>query len=79
MNKVQVKLNKGEVRKQILHAEGLKTTLEQIAGEVVSRTGGDYAYRTHDSGQRLITNIYPDSREAAHDNFKNNTLVRSLR
>lgn len=78
MSKVKVKLNKKEVGKQILHAEGLKIELERIASDVVKRTGGDYFYSTHDSGQRLITNIFPNSREAAHDNYKNNTLVRSL-
>lgn len=76
--KVYVKLNKGNVRK-LLNSENIKKFDEQIASQIVGRAGEGYAYGSHFSGQRLITNIYPATASAAHDNFENNTLVRSLR
>lgn len=77
-NSVVVKLNKANVRK-LLSSENIKNFDEQIASEIVSRAGEGYEYRSHLTEQRVITNIYPATPSAAHDNFENNTLIRSLR
>lgn len=39
--------------------------------------GAAYGARSHNAGRTAICNVYPDSKEAAKDNFENNTLLKA--
>ena len=63
---------------QLLRGEEMKNLMERFGSETAHRAGEGYNYRVHNTGQRQAVNIFPDSREAAKDNLKNNTLLKSL-
>ena len=53
---------------------------ESVAGtaESMSEYGGEYGARAHNAKYTAIVNVYPDSKEAARDNYENNTLMKAL-
>ena len=52
---------------------------ESIAERAGSMSGEEYASRVHNASFTAICNVYPDSKEAASDNYKNNTLLKAAR
>lgn len=49
------------------------------AGNAVARSAGsDYAAEVHTANWIAISNVYPNSKRAAHENFKENTLLKAL-
>lgn len=74
---VRIKLIDSGV-KALLRSPEISTAVTMIAGQVAGRAGSGYMINVHDSGQRTIANVYPASKEAAMDNAKNNTLLKSL-
>ena len=60
--------------------EWLQAVGEDIArsAESMSEYGGEYGARAHNATHTAIVNVYPDSKEAAHDNYENNTLLKAL-
>ena len=58
--------------------EVLQECGERVAGTASAMDGEAYAARTHLANWIAITNVYPDSAQAARKNFQNNTLLRSL-
>lgn len=58
--------------------------LQEVGNEVaetasaLSENGGEYGARAHNATHTAIVNVYPDSKEAAHDNYENNTLLKAL-
>lgn len=77
MNKVKFKLNREGVR-DLLTGSEMQSVLTEYAGQVATRAGSGYAYAIRPYPERLHANIYPDSPEAAHDNYENNTLLKAL-
>ena len=63
---------------QLLRGEEMKALMERFGAETAGRAGEGYDYRVHNTGQRQAVNIFPNTREAAKDNLKNNTLLKSL-
>lgn len=52
----------------------------QSAGDAVARSAGsEYAARVHTASFVAIANVYPNSKEAAKDNYENNTLIKGIR
>jgi hypothetical protein len=52
----------------------------QSAGDAVARSSGkEYAARVHTASFVAIANVYPNSKEAAKDNYENNTLIKGIR
>lgn len=78
MSKVKVELNHAGVG-QILRGTEMRRHLESVAASIASRAGSGYAYRSHDTGQRTIVNVYPDTAEAARENAASNTLLKAMR
>lgn len=78
MSKVKVELNHAGVG-QILRGAEMRSHLESVAAGIASRAGRGYAYRSHDTGQRTIVNVYPDTAEAARENASSNTLLKAMR
>lgn len=78
MSNVLIKLNSGNIR-AFLRSADMQSMLESRAAEITFRAGPGYEYRSHDSGQRIITNVYAETEEAIQDNLENNTLLKALR
>ena len=77
MADVKVKLNLPGLNELMKSAEISQAVLE--AGQAVAQAAGaDYAAEVHTANWIAIANVYPDSKQAAHDNFKDNTLLKAL-
>ena len=49
------------------------------AGEMVAGMAGEgYAAEVHVANYIAISNVYPDTKEAAKENYKDNTLLKAL-
>lgn len=77
MKKVKFELDINGLRELMKSAE-MKAVLEEAGQAVANGAGGDYGVRVHDATYVSIANVYPDSKEAAKDNYENNTLLRAL-
>lgn len=63
--------------RELLHSEEL-AALVQAKAEAMAQTAEGWEARAHDSGQRTIVNVYPATKEAAADNWENNTAERMI-
>ena len=74
--KVKVELNLQGLN-ELMKSPEMQAHLEQ-AGEQIAITAGEgYATRVHTADYVAICNVYPDTKEAAKDNYDNNTLLRA--
>ncbi len=78
MSKVGIKLNLPGIN-AIMKSPGIQSKLREAGQAVANNAGADYSA----GDARLINwiavvNVYPDSKAAANDNFKNNTLLKAL-
>jgi len=64
---------------ELMKSEEMQKVLDDAAIEIQNRAGSDYAHRTHVASFVVISNVYPDSKEAAKDNYENNTLLKAMR
>ena len=81
MSKVEIELNLPGINAMMKSKEIqdlLQECGERVAGTASAMDGEAYAARTHLANWIAITNVYPDSAQAARKNFQNNTLLRSL-
>ena len=77
MSKVKVKLNLTGLNALMKCQEIADAVLE--AGQAVAQAaGGDYAAEVHTARWIAISNVYPDSKQAAHENFRDNTLLKAI-
>ena len=77
MADVKIELNLPGLNELMKSPEIAGAVLE--AGQAVARAAGDdYAAEVHTANWIAISNVYPDSREAAKDNFKDNTLLKAI-
>ena len=63
---------------ELMKSGEMQAVLEEYGQQVAGRAGGDYGVRVHTASFVAIANIYPDSQEAAKDNYENNTLLKAL-
>lgn len=81
MSKVRIELNLPGIN-EIMKSEGVQELLQQcgqqVAGTASGMDGTDYAASTHTINWIAVTNVFPNSKDAAHANFKNNTLLKAL-
>ena len=77
MGDVKFELNLAGLNELMKSSEMQNALLE--AGQAVARNAGsDYAAEVHTASWIAISNVYPDSRRAAHENYKENTLLKAL-
>ena len=48
-----------------------------IAEGMAQEEGSEYSARAHLASRTAIANVYPDRKEAAHDNYEHNTLLKA--
>lgn len=77
MSKVKVELNLQGLN-EVMKSSAMQSALNAAGNAVIAAAGGDYAMRTDELNWVAITNVYPNSEDAAHDNFKNNTLLKAV-
>lgn len=76
-NSVKFKLNLPGLNELMKSPEMQNALLE--AGQAVAQSAGsDYAAEVHTASWIAISNVYPDSKQAAHENFKDNTLLKAI-
>ena len=52
--------------------------LDEIGSAIASAAGPEYSYTTFNAGFEKLCNVYPNSKDAARDNIKNNSLVKAV-
>ena len=77
MAKVEFELDINGLR-ELMKGPEMQGALEDAGNAVASAAGGDYGVRVHVASYVAIANVYPDSKEAAKDNYENNTLLKAL-
>lgn len=63
---------------ELMKSEEMQQALSEAGAAVANAAGKEYAHREHIASFVAISNVYPDSKEAAHENFKDNTLLKAL-
>ena len=76
-NKVKFELNLPGLN-ELMKSGEMQDALTSAGNAVARAAGGDYGVRTHVASYVAITNVYPDSQEAALKNYQENTLVKAL-
>ena len=76
-NKVEFELNLAGLQ-ELMKSDEMQAALSEAGAAVANAAGGDYAHREHVASFVAISNVYPDSKEAAKDNYENNTLLKAL-
>lgn len=77
MAKVEIKLNSASIG-NLLRGPEVSEMMSSMARTVAGNCGEGYGHREHDSGQRIISNIYPETKEAYQENLQNNTMLKGL-
>ena len=78
MSKVEIKLNLPGINK-IMKSEGIQSKLSQAAQAVANIAGPEYVAEDPRAIRWIgVVNVHPASKNAAHDNFENNTLLKAL-
>lgn len=76
-NNVKFKLNLPGLNELMKSPEMVEALLD--AGEAVANAAGsDYAAEVHLANWIAISNVYPNSKHAAHENYTSNTLLTAL-
>lgn len=74
---VEFELNIAGLR-ELMKGPEMQAALQEAGDAVASSAGGDYGVRVHVADYVAIANVFPDSKEAAKDNYENNTLLKAL-
>lgn len=63
---------------ELMKSPEMQEVLRKKGAEVAGRAGSDYDSSVHVASYVAIANVWPNSKEAAEDNYKNNTLLKAL-
>lgn len=77
MSNVKFELNLAGLN-ELMKSQEMCDALEEAGEAVANAAGVDYAHSVHQASFVAICNVYPDSQEAAHENYEENTLVKAL-
>ena len=76
-NDVKFKLNL-EGLNELMKSSEMQSALLEAGKAVASAAGEDYAAEVHVANWIAISNVYPESRKAAHENYEDNTLLKAV-
>ena len=76
--KLKFTLNRQGV-KELLQSGEMRNILSAEASRKASQAGTGYSSEVHIAQKRAYANIFPNTKEAAHDNYENNTLEKVIR
>lgn len=77
MSDVDFELNINGLR-ELMKSSEMQSALESAGQAVASNAGRDYGTRVHTASYVAICNVYPNSKEAATENYEENTLLKAL-
>ena len=77
MNKATIKLDYQGIGAMLKGPE-MEQLVSEAGAERARMAGNGYSFRTHNTGQRQVVNIYAETDEARRDNLNNNTLLKVL-
>lgn len=77
MGKVKFELDLAGLN-ELMKGPEMQSVLSAAGKAVASAAGQGYAERTHVASFVAISNVYPNTKEAAHENYEKNTLVKAL-
>lgn len=63
---------------ELMKSAAMQAHLTQAGNAVAAAAGDGYEARTHLADYVAITNVYPATREAARENYEDNTLLKAL-
>lgn len=75
---IKFELNSAGVQ-ELLKSAGVQAAVSEAAAVKAAEAGKGYTYSSHVGARRCYANIYPNTKEAAHDNYENNTLEKVIR
>lgn len=76
-NNVKFKLNLPGLN-ELMKSSEMQSALREAGQTVANAAGSDYASSVHTANWIAIANVYPDSKRAASENFKENTLLKAV-
>lgn len=76
MARIKVDINLKELNK-IMKSEAMEAKLAEVSQAICDQAGEDYSYRVHQADYVAISNIFPTTPAAKHDNYENNTLLKA--
>lgn len=74
---VKVKLNLPGLN-ELMKSEGIAGAVEDAAKAVADAAGGDYGTSVNQGRWIAIANVFPESKEAAKENYEDNTLLKAI-
>lgn len=74
---VEFKLNLKGLN-ELMKSQEMVNCLNEVGASVSKNAGEEYGARTHEASFVAICNVYPDSEEAASENYEHNTLLKAL-
>lgn len=81
MSKVRIELNLLGIN-EVMKSEEIQGSLQKagnaVADIAANMDGQEYGASTHLANWIAVTNVFPNSKGAAHSNFQNNTLLKAL-
>lgn len=63
---------------ELMKSPKMQDALLEAGREVAASAGKGYEAEVHTATFVAISNVYPASKEAARENYKNNTLLKAL-
>ncbi len=75
MSDVRIELDDEGVQELLKRAE-MQSILKEYGSQKAAQAGEGYSYAVHVHQKRAVANVFPDSEEAAQDNYNNNTLLK---
>lgn len=62
---------------EVMKSSEMQSALMEAGQAVASAAGSDYEAEVHTASFVAISNVYPASKDAAKDNYENNTLLKA--
>lgn len=75
--KVEIKLNLPGIN-TVMKSEGVQNVIQSCGNAVANNAGDGYAADIKVGKWLAFCNVFPNSKDAAKDNFKNNSLLKAL-
>ena len=77
MANVDFKLNLPSLN-ELMKSSAMQAHLAQAGAAVAASAGAEYDHRTYVINYVAVENIFPASKDAAHENYQHNTLLKAL-
>ena len=78
MSNISIEIN-DEGLKEILKGSEMQSILKSYGDQKAINAGAGYAAIVHVHKNRAVCNVFPNTKEAAKDNYENNTLLKVVR